>query len=64
MVCSTAGMIVISCRGRMRLWVMPLQQQKGWNMGDGRVHGSWEGQLDCETGRTGKNRKPAATAEK
>lgn len=43
---------------------MPLQQQQGWDMGDGGVLGSWEGQLDCETGRTGKNGKTAATAEK
>jgi len=39
---------------------MPLQQQKGRDKGDGGVHGSWEGQLDCETG---KNGKMAATAE-
>lgn len=64
MVCSTAGMIVISCRGRMKLRVMPLQQQKGWNLGDSGVRGSWEGQLDRETGRTRKNGKIAATAEK
>ena len=60
MVCSTAGMRVISCRGSVRLRVMPLQQQKGRDKGDGGVHGSWEGQLDCETG---KNGKMAATAE-
>lgn len=64
MVCTIAGMIVISCRGRVRLWVMPLQQQKGWDLGDGGVHGSWEGQLDCETGRTGKNGKNSCNSRK
>lgn len=64
MVCSTAGMIAISCTGRVRLWVMPLQQQKGWNLGDGGVHGSWEGQLDCKTGWTGRNGKNSCNSRK
>lgn len=63
MVCSTAGMIVISCRGRVRLWVMPLQQQKGWDLGDDGVYGSWEEQLDCKTGWTGKNGKNSCNSK-
>lgn len=43
---------------------MPLQQQKGWNLGDGQVHGSWEGQLDCKTGWTGKNGKNSCNSRK
>lgn len=64
MVCSWGGMIVISCRGRVRLWVMPLQPQKGWKLGDGGVHGSWEEQLDCKTEWTGKNGKNSCNSRK
>lgn len=63
MACSTAGMIVISCRARVRLWVMPLQQQKGWNMGDAGVHSSWRDSWTAKLSGLERMEKTAATAE-
>lgn len=42
---------------------MPLQQQKGWDLGDDGVYGSWEEQLDCKTGWTGKNGKNSCNSK-
>lgn len=59
--CSAAGMTVISCSEYEAADDAPVTAKR-WNMGDGRLHGSWVGQLDCETGRTEKNGKTAAAA--
>lgn len=63
MMCSAAGMTVISCSEYEAMDDGPVAV-KWWNMGDGGLHGSWEGQLDCETERTEKNGKTAAAAPK
>lgn len=34
------------------------------DLGDGGVYGSWEGQLDCKTGWTGKNGKNSCNSRK
>lgn len=63
MVCSTAGMTVISCRGRVRLQAMPLLQQKRWNMGDAGVMAAGSDSWTVRQRELGKNGKPAAAAE-
>lgn len=43
---------------------MPLQQQKGWDLGDDGVHGSWRDSWTAKLGGLERMEKTAATAEK